>query len=637
MDSYERPYRSHSHPACLPCRRRKSRCHAGNATGKCLMCQAQGTDCIFPQLKPSTSRQAGRSERKAHVRSRRLPSILAYSIPPSSLVHPEEQGSANLPPSHMGGIVADATNDSSHVVSPAIVGDRDAIGAYLAPNPEENGRRLIRTSSAVNFSARPVRPVLFSTVPRRPIGRTVHSSRTAAKCEIIEKMIEPYGEELVNIFFSKINVAFPVLDAASFKSIYFTDQRKVSPAILANLYASALIYWVDSPTLRSSRCPDINFVWAQAYDVLSSELANSPGLSTVISVILNICSRPSTSILSNEGMMGLTVAFCNSFGLNRDPTGWDISPLERQIRVKLWWIVVLIDRWCSLAYGTPMLIHREQHDVPIPTVNDLSIGNPDPCQRAASAVFVSLVTLTEVLGHYLEYVYRVGKAQLGEQGQNSDSLELLLGQWEETLDVDVRRAVMRGTNMDAPGAANLRLSYLAVKLLLKRIQLDLDPGVRPESRLDSPRYLRAQRAAEDVVHFVQELNENHLRGFWLPANAFTLTSATSLLLRSALGSRGSAENIPLELARQMIATLRAHRQHFDWDLADNCLGNCSELVEKVGASAACLSPSLPSLDECMNIDASVLDDLFDDFSPLFGPIEHETSHPLEHQLGNAEE
>lgn len=178
-----------------------------------------------------------------------------------------------------------------------------------------------------------------------------------------------------------------------------------------------------------------------------------------------------------------------------------------------------------------MLINRMQHGVPIPTVSDLSSNHATPCQRNAISVFISRLALTEILGKYLEYVYRVSKAQQDElETTSSDALELLLSQWEETLDADSRQSVIRGTNMNWPGTANLRLSYLAVKLLLKRIQLDFNtPGiVVMENRLKSARHMQAPPAAEDVVHFVLELQEPHLRGFWLPANAFTLTSANFL-------------------------------------------------------------------------------------------------------------
>jgi hypothetical protein len=43
--------------------------------------------------------------------------------------------------------------------------------------------------------------------------------------------------------------------------------------------------------------------------------------------------------------MGLAVAFANALGLNRDPSNWNISPSEKQVRIRIWWLVVVQDCW----------------------------------------------------------------------------------------------------------------------------------------------------------------------------------------------------------------------------------------------------------------------------------------------------
>ncbi|KAL2361637.1 hypothetical protein RJZ56_005475 [Blastomyces dermatitidis] len=367
-------------------------------------------------------------------------------------------------------------------------------------------------------------------------------------------------------FFAKVNICLPILDEESFRYTYLNHQRKISLAPLSTIYASALVYWHDSPKLRNIRYPDVNFIWAQSCEAVHSEMFLPPGMSTVMALMLDVCGRPSTTMLADGGLIGLAVALSNALGLHRDPSGWNISTSEKKLRIRMWRMIVVHDRWCSLAYGTPMQIHRAQHDVPIPNAEDLCPPGASPSSIAATSVFISLITLTDVLGRYLEYIYHVAKSSPDPFEISATNPKLLLGKWEQTLSDDIRKAVMRGTHLDAPGAANLRLSYLAVKLLLWRIRLDRDRGPLPvEETFDCPFYLRAQRAAEDIVHFVQELDESHCRGFWIPANGFTLTSAMSFLLRSALRSRNSSahnNNTPLKLARDMIDALQHPRRDF---------------------------------------------------------------------------
>ena len=275
----------------------------------------------------------------------------------------------------------------------------------------------------------------------------------------------------------------------------------------------------------------------------------------------------------------------------------------------------LIQCRCSLAYGTPLQVHRAQYDVPFPSVDDLCPpGSATPYHRAAASVFVALTTLTDVLARYLEHVYSVSKSFPQPGGTTEVDLEHILSEWEESLSDDVRRIVLRGTCLNIPGAANFRLAYLAVKLLLRRIQLDLNKGsMEVEDETASPFYMHAQRAAEEMVHLVQELDEAQLRGFWIPVHAFSLTSATMFLLRSGLRIRHQSRNTPLKIARDMINTLKAHRQNYDWDLADNCLGYCSELVEKIEMiddDSDMAVPEFPDFSGNLDMDSSVLEELF---------------------------
>ena len=269
-------------------------------------------------------------------------------------------------------------------------------------------------------------------------------------------------------------------------------------------------------------------------------------------------------------------------------------------------------------------MNRAQYDVPLLTQDDLCARGTSPSQHAAASIFIALTTLTEVLGRYLEHIYAVSDTSQSP-GLSGADLERLLSEWEDSLTDDIRRLVLRGNNLDAPGAANFRLAYLAVKLLLRRIQLDLEKSMmRTEDDTAAPSFIRAQRAAEEVVHLVQELNESHLCGFWMPVQAFSLTSATTLLLRIGIRTKNSSHNAPLRMAREMITALQSHRQNYNWDLADHCLDNCSDLVARIES----LEPEtdfstqiFPEFQGNLDIDPSILEDLFTGIPGLSEGIE----------------
>ncbi|KAL5341889.1 fungal-specific transcription factor domain-containing protein [Aspergillus crustosus] len=638
-----RPYRSHLHPACFSCRKRKSRCKTKSPAEVCVMCQAYGTECIFPQ--PEDPPQQRLNSPRKHAQSARA-APYSYGRQETALPRPyaavrsflgghpqaregEEQHMQHAPtliaaaetaphlnhqrrpPVEHLSHLTEADEDSSHIVSPAVADDNDILESYLSAIPSARKRYLIRTSSD---SSRHLRPVRFNVVPRRPLGVVANQSLAASKCEIIEKYMDPDVNEYLSLWFSYSNPCFPLFDETSFQSSYSSHKEKISPALLCNLYANSLVYWRNSAKLSTSRTPDLRYIWNQANEALHSEMFLSPGISTIMAILLNVWGRPSTSMFGNGGLIGMAVALSNALGLNRDPSGWSISPAERSLRIRLWWLVVIQDRWCSLAYGTPLQVHRAQYDVPLPTMNDLCPNTASPHERAAASIFVALTTLTDVLARYLEHVYSVSSSFPQAPEMSEMDLEQILRAWEESLSDDVRRIILRGIHLDIPGAANFRLAYLAVQLLLRRLQLNMSKStLRVEDDTASPYYMHAQRAAEEIAYLVQELTEAQFRGFWIPVHAFSLTSATMFLLRSGLRMRSESRNSPLKIARDMVNTLHAHRRDYDWDLADNCLSHCGEILDRIGMAendGGVDVNEVAGFSDNLDIDPAVLEELF---------------------------
>lgn len=150
---------------------------------------------------------------------------------------------------------------------------------------------------------------------------------------------------IVSRYFSKINICLPLLDYDSFKLQYKNEKEKISPALLASLYAHSTIYWRFSEDLARYRALDNRFIWNLANEVLYSELHLSPGISTVTAILLNVGGRPTTSLIGNGVQLGAAVSLAHSLGLNRNPSSWDIPASEKFLRMKIWWSLLIHDKW----------------------------------------------------------------------------------------------------------------------------------------------------------------------------------------------------------------------------------------------------------------------------------------------------
>lgn len=184
-------------PACVPCRARKSRCKTTTSTD-CLMCQAHGTECIFPRGTDRPRKKASHSRRSAPSKGRSITAspVLterALRSNTSTTIH-ESEGLSGLVSNSVVEFNTDDTEEgSSHVVSPAIADDDRVFNAYLSNTPYGQSGRMVR------FHLSSDRPIVFNTLPKRGLRELESRALAASNCAIIEKTIEPYQDELINL------------------------------------------------------------------------------------------------------------------------------------------------------------------------------------------------------------------------------------------------------------------------------------------------------------------------------------------------------------------------------------------------------------------------------------------------------
>lgn len=268
----------------------------------------------------------------------------------------------------------------------------------------------------------------------------------------------------------------------------------------------------------------------------------------------------------------------------------------------------------SLSYGIPSRIQSWQGDMPPPDLELLSGPNPTDQQRQIAEVYISLASLTEVLYKYLETAHR--NHQSLESGMTYSRSRVR--SWSESTAGRIRRIVLRGLDLDTPGAANLRLAFLSVQFLHCRIALEVSRNSRETGQSGQffDEYSQSRRAAEDIVVFVQELGPVQLQDIWLPEAAFTLCFVTSFLIRAAIEFEGtwpeSPENGALSLSRALMVALRCHKEKADWDIGDICLEQYSELLDWDKPPAADTDITTMSSEAFDALDALITDATFQD-------------------------
>lgn len=234
-----------------------------------------------------------------------------------------------------------------------------------------------------------------------------------------------------------------------------------------------------------------------------------------------------------------------------------------------------------------------------------------PENSGAASIFIHLITLTQVLDTYLEYIFCLQQ----KSGSMLFNGENKLIEWEDSLPQELRRIVLRGVDLSEPGSSNLRMAYLYVKLLDRRLEADhaSHQAFLHENPIPN-RLIQARGVAEEIVSLVQELNSSSISDYWLPLCAFVLSNTVAFLLRCTLEIEhhqvGLAKSVSLKLAAAMIEALRSHRQQFGWDIGDICLTQYAEITEKLATSQIQVEEALQQFRPTMVANATNIDDTY---------------------------
>lgn len=134
----------------------------------------------------------------------------------------------------------------------------------------------------------------------------------------------------------------------------------------------------------------------------------------------------------------------------------------------------------SLCHGTPSHIHRDQWDVPLPELDSLldnisgdTTATTEGLRKGAES-FIRLCQLTEILGDVLPLIYVIRGNSFDGNMKRLRRLETMTDDWEASLPewLDAESATFQ---RNAPGALNLRLSFLALQICLCRVSLQVSP------------------------------------------------------------------------------------------------------------------------------------------------------------------
>ena len=423
--------------------------------------------------------------------------------------------------------------------------------------------------------------MVYLMVPKRRRGLRNAVDPGKAQREIIEHVLGVLASDVRAAFFACLHPCFPVLDEKTFADMWRVDSNRISSALICDMYASALQVWSRSSLLRNQVRPDPHFIWNQAVIALQDDFM-APTISTVHAAVLDLLGRPVIGVTGNIVNAGRIVTLAQSLGLHRDPSSWKATSHEKNVRINLWWGVLIHDYWSSVGHGIPPTISPHYHDVPLPTF--LSAVDADTIQKAmelrSNATFVQLCKLSQILGDLLPHVYSLRKAP-DEILRHLLKIESALDDWVHALPEFIHPDHISPGSIN--GASNMWFAYLSLRVLVCRLSYKAVLEQEEEAHeARAYRLVELRRTVLKAAGYIISLTEDQLQEFWMPYTSYLLVTTATILLRCTIECNDST--VQKTCIAKLVAfrdRLRSARDSLEWDLADFCLERCEEPIQKV--------------------------------------------------------
>nr|XP_036586140.1 C6 finger domain-containing protein [Colletotrichum truncatum]KAF6796547.1 C6 finger domain-containing protein [Colletotrichum truncatum] len=173
-----------------------------------------------------------------------------------------------------------------------------------------------------------------------------------------------------------INIIQPYLPFLPNSKALIQDYLAQCPGLLREAFVEALAGTMHSfPSFQSGNPGDVRLAhtllveWEASDSTSRTPAANIVFLQTLLLMIVEADNRPLGSIgAPKESLLGRAVAGANALKLYQarlEPSEMELgSDTDNLIRVRIWWSLVLLDRWNAVGFAVPSLIRDESVVVP---------------------------------------------------------------------------------------------------------------------------------------------------------------------------------------------------------------------------------------------------------------------------------
>ncbi|KAJ5776579.1 uncharacterized protein N7511_001590 [Penicillium nucicola] len=342
--------------------------------------------------------------------------------------------------------------------------------------------------------------------------------------------------------------------------------------------------------------------WYAASKYMTSLESGPPRLET-IQARLGQCLYLLSSSRANECWysFGTTMQAVTALGLHRKMpakvSNKAYSYLELELRKRIFWSVYILDKYLSIMFGRPRLLHDEDIDQELPDeMNDDDLMEEDPTKRTGSTDSMMIASvlhyrLGRILGDISRQLYSINTPTRDSPLETAIRLTSELEKWKET--VPPLFNSVRPSSLIPPLCRQsqvLQLAYSHAMIHVTRSFLltdftDLSRRPKVPHPMVSSHVQKCIQAAEDIMTIVDSLAQQGvlIQSFWF-THYVCFCAILVVYIHTIQQHRGSLGGRPGSAAGASISSAGSpgnpdkSRQLFS--LAENCQQHLAEATRK---------------------------------------------------------
>ncbi|GAA6052479.1 hypothetical protein JCM3770_001132 [Rhodotorula araucariae] len=435
----------------------------------------------------------------------------------------------------------------------------------------------------------PLLPAFFVQTPSlmygtaAPAGRQLFEAACAA-------LAPDAPQRLIEIFLHQTQPAMPVLDLHFFPS---SDPAQVARA--------GISYGLLTSMLAHSTCyvheirPAHKHLWKQVLLSLEDEY-RKPTLQTLQQAIITISSRPAINLAQNHIAAARLTGAAQLLGLHLDPAQWRIPHSERVLRKRLWWAILITDKWRALWYGRPSNISRDSWNVSLPTLDDLDT-DPDSLSGLSFIAWCKLTCIVDtVLSEFFSVRALASPYSSAVRLGLLEKLGIEVAMLERDLPLALRSFPVGEPQASEPapsGVRSFQLCKLGLEMTLFRLTASSVDKPSPQQLISTSR--TALSLVQTLVEFLENLTTADFGVFWAPYCSFIISMAGALLIRTALTASSLEPTTRTTCGvffTRLVVTLTSSHHAARWDVASLALDRIATLLHSLDGQLPELVPLL---------------------------------------------